>query len=695
MHLIKIGLFLVCWCFFTVVRAEPLKVSQTLSGGGGLVEMPSARMMQEGAFGVHFTKASPYGRYVVFAQPLPWLEVLFKYTDIENRIYGISNQSYKDKSTDVKIHLKEETYFWPSVSFGIRDIAGTGFFASEYVVASKQVGLFDFTLGMGWGYLGRQAHFLNPLCRVADSFCQRDSVSYQGGTFNFGNFLSGKNTALFGGVEYQSETWPIIWKVEYDANNYQSEPLGNKLEQKIPFNIGMLYHYKDFVDFQLGFVRGNTVTLGLTLKTNFKKNSAVKYLDPLPEVVAKVTPIQNTEQVDWKKLEESIQHKSGIQVEEVYQKSDEVIIKGSQKHYIQTAKGIGRASRLLANNMPKDIKKFTFIETYNGIDISSVSINRLRFERSARLEQSQKLILSSTKFSPNSMVDSAKPVFSRSKKALNYKVSPGLSASYGGPDAFVLYQVNLNLDASYYLRENTWIAGGVELGLVDNYDQFEYTAPSNLPRVRTNIKEYLKTSKLRLNNLQILNMESAGDDVFYMGYLGYLETMYGGVGGEVLYRPYGKRWALGLDMNYVKQRDFDQRFSFRDYSVLTGHLTGYFETKNRIGFKLSAGRYLAKDSGMTIDISRKFKNNAQMGFWATKTNVSSEEFGEGSFDKGFYLSIPFNAFTFKSTTDMARLNWQFLTRDGGQKLNRSYDLYDLTNARRMDALKRSFEEVLY
>jgi len=78
--------------------------------------------------------------------------------------------------------------------------------------------------------------------------------------------------------------------------------------------------------------------------------------------------------------------------------------------------------------------------------------------------------------------------------------------------------------------------GVIELGLIDNYDLFDYTAPSNLPRVRTNIKEYLKTSRLRLNNLQILNIESAGNDFFYMGYLGYLESMYGGVGGEMLYR---------------------------------------------------------------------------------------------------------------------------------------------------------------
>ncbi|STL49430.1 putative lipoprotein [Escherichia coli] len=35
-----------------------------------------------------------------------------------------------------------------------RDIGGTGLFDAEYLVASKAWGPFDFTLGLGWGYLG-------------------------------------------------------------------------------------------------------------------------------------------------------------------------------------------------------------------------------------------------------------------------------------------------------------------------------------------------------------------------------------------------------------------------------------------------------------------------------------------------------------------------------------------------------------
>ena len=39
-------------------------------------------------------------------------------------------------------------------------------------------------------------------------------------------------------------------------------------------------------------------------------------------------------------------------------------------------------------------------------------------------------------------------------------------------------------------------------------------------------------------------------------YGGYLESMYAGVGGEVLYRQPGSKWAAGVDLNKVQQRDF-------------------------------------------------------------------------------------------------------------------------------------------
>ena len=43
---------------------------------------------------------------------------------------------------------------------------------------------------------------------------------------------------------------------------------------------------------------------------------------------------------------------------------------------------------------------------------------------------------------------------------------------------------------------------------------------------------------------------------------------------------------------------------------------------------------------ITIDLSRSFPNGTKFGIFASFTDVSSDQFGEGSFDKGIYFNIP-------------------------------------------------------
>jgi len=145
----------------------------------------------------------------------------------------------------------------------------------------------------------------------------------------------------------------------------------------------------------------------------------------------------------------------------------------------------------------------------------------------------------------------------------------------------------------------------------------------------------------------------------------------------------GESWAVGGNVNYVRQRDYDQHFGLRDYSITTGHATLYytFDAKERVVGSLSAGRYLAGDYGATINLARVFDNGMTMGAYATKTNVSAAEFGEGSFDKGIYFSIPLDTVLPRSTRSRATINWAPLIRDGGAMLNRKYPLYNLTGER--------------
>ena len=225
----------------------------------------------------------------------------------------------------------------------------------------------------------------------------------------------------------------------------------------------------------------------------------------------------------------------------------------------------------------------------------------------------------------------------------------------------------------------------ISANLLNNYDKFKYDAPSSLPRVRTDVRKYVTSSNITMPIFQLTGTRQLGRELYGLAYAGMLESMFGGVGGEVLYRPFGERWAVGTDINWVKQRGYDQDFSFRDYHVVTGHVTGYFD----LGYKdltvaLSAGRFLAGDWGATLDVSREFRNGVRMGAFVTRTNVSAQTFGEGSFDKGIYVSIPLDLMLPRSTVNRATFVWDPLIRDGGARLSKSYTLYSLTSDRDLD-----------
>ena len=145
--------------------------------------------------------------------------------------------------------------------------------------------------------------------------------------------------------------------------------------------------------------------------------------------------------------------------------------------------------------------------------------------------------------------------------------------------------------------------------------------------------------------------------------------MYSGIGGELLYQPYKKRWAIGGSVNYVQKRDFSRNFDLLNYRTSTAFLSLYYASPfYNYDFSLHIGRYLAKDKGITIDVRRSFDNGVSIGAFATFTNVSSREYGEGSFDKGLFIKIPFDLFIKSNTRQSFGTMVRSIQRDGGQML---------------------------
>src|SRR5690606_7070839 len=124
----------------------------------------------------------------------------------------------------------------------------------------------------------------------------------------------------------------------------------------------------------------------------------------------------------------------------------------------------------------------------------------------------------------------------------------GYKQNVGGPDDFILYQLLARLHAEYRFPRNSWVRGTLGINLIINWAKFELEGESQLPQVRTDIREYLTSSDVILENLQYTWTRQLDRDVYAMAYGGLLEHVFGGVGGEVPYRPFDSNWAIGVDV---------------------------------------------------------------------------------------------------------------------------------------------------
>jgi hypothetical protein len=667
------------WTGLQGPRFDPIP-SASNWGVVGLMQTPTARMRPAGSFGLNYHRTSPYSMINVMLQPLDGLEAGFRYTDISNRLYGPADfsgsQGYKDKSFDIKARLWNESAWLPAMAAGIRDLGGTGLFGSEYVVASKRWGRLDFSMGMAWGYLGNRQNLFNPLSMVNSRFDQRQKNVGTDFTVSTQSFFRGR-TALFGGVEYQTPWGPVL-KAEYDSNNYQNEPFANTQAQKTPLNLGLVYRLAPGLDLSLARERGTTWSVGFTLYTDLSRLAIPKLTDtPVPPVALQAPSTAP----HWPKTGQDIQTLTQWQVQQIQRQDNTLILDLTESDTAYHRPRIDKAMAVLQRDAPADITHIELRHRALGDVLTVDHINReawLRpFAQPARTSTPSPAVTHSYppahSLAPGNSLQTTAPKL--------YSLTPGihLNQSIGGPDAFVLYQLNLKLNGQLALPGDVQLSGSLNAGLVNNYDRFKYTAPSDLPRVRTYMREYLTESRLTLPNLYLSRVQRLSTNWTSAVYAGYLESMFAGVGGEMLYRQPGSRWAAGLDINQVQQRDFAQNFSFRDYKAKTGHASLYWQTPwQDVNMALSVGQYLAQDRGATLSMSRTFDNGVTMGAFATKTNVSAAQFGEGSFNKGVFWSIPFDAFMTSSSRQTAYFNWTPLTRDGGAMLNRPVQLMNAT-----------------
>ena len=224
-------------------------------GTTGLIDIPTARFDADGMLSAAASTDQRHKQFSITYQATPWLQGTFRYT-------GFNDFFLWDRNYEFKARLWEEEIYLPQVAVGVRDMVGTGIFGSEYVVASKQIGRTDVTFGVGWGRLAGEGIFTNPLTRIDDRFAIRSAETGLGGEVSFGDFFSGRDVGLFGGVSHRLEKSPITLMAEYNPDQYDWDVRRGGDRPKSLWSVGVTWHALPGVDLRLSLQHSDEIGVG-------------------------------------------------------------------------------------------------------------------------------------------------------------------------------------------------------------------------------------------------------------------------------------------------------------------------------------------------------------------------------------------------------------------------------------------------
>ena len=642
-----------------------MPISASDYGTVGLIDTPTARMSFDGALTSTIAIQGRTNSYAVTYQATPWLEGTFRYT-------GFNNFVHYDRNYAVKLRLWPEQDYIPQVAVGIRDLVGTGVFGSEYIVASKTMGNFDVSLGMGWGRLAGTGVIKNPMRIISEKFANREkdfSGDSTTGVLQSGLFFRGKEVGFFGGLSYQMESLPLSVMVEYNPDTYPFEVPLSGLEPESRWSAALNWEVKPGVE--LSFSRQHNEEWGISLVAALDtKSSPPRRQKPSYKSSLDIsnTELPSTLNIDswYDRFLYDVERSGLILVEATVDNGSQMatVVMGNKSYPLWTD-AIEEMTALADLHLPLQAKVFNFIIEEEGHRVHSIYIDRPSKDIS-RLNQAinrQPLITKvKTPERPQHRTN-----FFQNKVFIDANLSARFQ--FFDPDDPARYQLYGKLGISMPLPYDWALRGTYAVDFDNTFNENNRESDSVLPHVRSDVARYLSEGETGIDSLFLEKRGSFFPELHYRFYAGVLEEMYTGAGGELLYQPYRSRLAFGLSSNRVQQRAYDKGFDLLDYKTNTAFASAYWASPfHNFDFALHAGRYLAGDNGATLEVRRTFTNGWMIGLWATMTNVSSEEFGEGSFDKGIFLRVPLDRFLNKNVRASYSTRIRPIQRDGGARL---------------------------
>ncbi len=639
-------------------------------------------MMPDGSIALGGGVSGPHYRSLMLAlQPLPWLEATLHETYWPQ---GAAMSVPIEGGIGLKAGLSAESRWWPSLAVGVRDLAG-GRFSSEYLVAAKRWYALDFSFGLGWGRLGESGGLVNPLNAAGGRYHRpREPLTQPAGP---PSWFTGGAIAPFGGVSWQTPLEGLVLKLEVSSDRRQldrSQDPGQTIGT--PVNIGLSWHPFEWLELGAGFEHGRQAMARATLMINgndikVPRAQALELPQATPSVV-----VYGSRAISWLEPDRDLG--------DAY----------------PPGQVIGRALRQMAERAPEGVEEVTVVANARGLDGVAVSALTREVRQAGRGLGSAPEIRQSGRIEPGVSVSQQAPLPDgwrpETAPPWRIRVNPRYQQSSFESLEPVVYRLGFDVESELDVTPGLVFSHTIRTTISHNLQALDATLVRSLvpfrPAVRSDLAWYVTSAPVNaLDRLAVSWLAQPAQEVTTRIGAGWLEEMYAGLSGEMLYRPWQRRWALGVEVDAVRKRFPGLNLALESHTeVISGFGSLYYQTANgHIDCALHVGRYLGGDDGATFELNRRFDNGMKLGGWLTGTNGANRLGIEAPqhrdrYDGGLRLSFPLGAVPFVPSASRFEFEFLPLGRDSGQRADIPLRLEPLTRSSSYGAVNGSWGRLL-
>jgi hypothetical protein len=687
-------------------------------GNVGLIELPSARTLPEGHAAVGAARIPPYRHGFFTLAPLPRLEATLRYTDDDTR--GAGGEEVNLLTGDLKLLLNRESAWLPQLALGARSLAGDRRFSGEYLVASKRFGLFDLTLGVGWGRFAGRGTLPNPLRLVDDYFAlERD---FTGGTdrTRLREAFTGRRIGLFGGLSVQLPVPGLRALIEVTPDDFAPERARDPdLSVGVPVNVGAEWRAlievtpDDFAperardpDLSVGvpvnvgaewrplpgLAIGAAVEQGsrLMARVSLSGNPGALPTRPAPSPPPAIRSREDAAPADTPSALRAALLGAGVAVNAVALGGQRAEAWIDVPPGEPAARAIGRTARHLTALAPPQARAFAITVGDRGLPSATVTLARGDLERAGRHAGSAEEIWHDAVITPPQP-----PARRTAGLAPRFEIWGELrnELSLFDREQARLARISLLGDATVQPLPGLVFGAGARVNVADNLVAADPARDISDP-VRSDRARFADAAPVRLERLYAAWLWSPRSLLQARIAAGYVEEAYAAAETEVLWRPdLRSRWAVSARSAVAWRREADSQFGLTGRTTLTGDVAVHYRMPlDGVDVRLSAGRRLAGDFGVRAEAARLFDNGIRIAaFGSAGEKVTGTD---SRFSGGLTVSVPLQRLVPFAPRSRATARLAPLLRDAGQRLEAPLRLETVTRRTGFAEIARTWPRLL-